>query len=247
MNIKNYLNRININQEIKPNLIDLKVLQKQHLLNIPFENFDIHSNKKIELNISKIHDKIINNNRGGFCYELNGLFYELLKEIGFDVKIISARVYSAGKYGPEYDHLAIIVSIDSKRYLVDVGFGAFSFHPLEFELGKKLIDEKGRFVFDKYDDDYFKINKITNGELIPEYIFKDEEPDFQDFKDMCHFHQSSEESHFSKKKFISIPTEEGRITLSNNQLKITRGELITEREVASEEVKELLVKYFKQK
>ena len=78
-------------------------------MSIPFENLDIHNNVPIKLSIEKIFDKVVNQNRGGLCYELNGLFYELLNAIGFDVKIISARVFNQDNgYGKEYDHLAII-------------------------------------------------------------------------------------------------------------------------------------------
>ena len=83
----------------------LKLLQRQHLLNVPFENLDIHSKQAIVLDTEKFYRKIVNNNRGGFCYELNGLFNELLRELGFETRILSARVAKGnGEFNPEYDH-----------------------------------------------------------------------------------------------------------------------------------------------
>ena len=89
-----YLDRIKYSGGLEPSLDLLKKLQKNHLLNIPFENLDIHFKVAIKLNIDRIYEKIVQNNRGGFCYEINGLFYELLRSIGFKAKRISARVYN---------------------------------------------------------------------------------------------------------------------------------------------------------
>ncbi len=95
MDVKKYLDRINFHSEIKPDIETLQLLHKNHLLNIPFENLDIHSGRKIILEKEKLLNKIVNEERGGFCYELNGAFYELLISIGYKVKRISAGV--AGK------------------------------------------------------------------------------------------------------------------------------------------------------
>ena len=223
MDIGAYLKRINFQQKVAVTKEVLFELQRAHLLAVPFENLDIHYGTKIELNLDAIYNKIVNNRRGGFCYELNGLFFQLLKEIGFDVKIISARVFNKERgYGPEYDHLAIIAHVDNKDYLVDVGFGRFSFSPLELSLGIELTDEYGKFKFDKYKDGYLRINQVENGKLIPQYIFKTKPLDFSEFEEICTYYQTSPDSHFTQKKVISISTIDGRITLNDTQLKITK-------------------------
>src|SRR5574342_783566 len=103
MNVTEYLERITYSGEHKPSLETLNELQAAHLLTVPFENLDIHN--KIKINLAHSYDKRITRRRGGFCYELNGLFFGLLKEVGFNVKMVSARVYDAEKgFGPEFDH-----------------------------------------------------------------------------------------------------------------------------------------------
>ena len=85
MNKEKYLRRIGITKTGFPaNLENLKFLQKQHLVHIPFENLDIHWKRLILLDVAGFYKKIVGEKRGGFCYELNGLFYELLKELGCD-------------------------------------------------------------------------------------------------------------------------------------------------------------------
>src|ERR1019366_3885608 len=130
MNIKLYFERIKYEGPINTTFDVLSKLQEQHLMNVPFENLDIQNHIKIDLD--NLFNKIVICKRGGFCYELNGLFYQLLKEFGFTAKMVSARVYTNKKsYSAEFDHMAIIVSIEDHQYLVDVGFGEFAFSPLE--------------------------------------------------------------------------------------------------------------------
>lgn len=225
MDLRAYLDRIDFHDPI---IVDRKVLyalQRKHLLNIPFENLDIHYGRKISLSITDIYQKVVIEKRGGFCYELNGLFHQLLKQIGFNAKIVSARVHTKnGEYSPEYDHLAIIVNLDNQDFLVDVGFGKFSLEPLRLETDQKITDIFGQFQFEKHSADYYQINEIKNQELIPQYIFSLKERKLSEFEERCLFHQTSELSHFKKKKLISISSFDERITLNNSQLKITRLE-----------------------
>ncbi|MEZ4850234.1 MAG: arylamine N-acetyltransferase [Bacteroidia bacterium] len=108
--INPYLQRIEYQGDLTPSLTLLNQLQRAHLLSVPFENLDIHLPEEIRLNVEKIFQKVVHRRRGGFCYELNGLFHFLLVELGFEVKRISASVLgSKGLWGPEYDHLVNLV------------------------------------------------------------------------------------------------------------------------------------------
>ena len=233
---KQYLDRIGYKGVIDSSYKTLSHLQKAHLLNIPFENLDIHYNRPIELNIDKIYNKIINNKRGGFCYELNGLFYELLKSLGFNAKIISARVFDGkSNYGAEFDHLALIVTIGKIAYLVDVGFGEFTFAPLKIELDILQHDSRGDFVIHKFDEPYLQVNQIIDGQKQAVYIFQNQERRLTEFKAMCNYHQSSPKSHFTQKKLITRPTENGRITLTNKLLKIKENDKVEEKVIPNED------------
>ena len=221
MDIQTYLDRIDFHDNIVLNKDVLYKLQKKHLLNVAFENLDIHYGKKINLSLTDIYQKVVTEKRGGFCYELNGLFHRLLKQIGFNVKLISARVHTKdAEYSPEYDHLAIIVNLENKEFLVDVGFGKFSLKPLKLEMNQIISDSFGKFQFDKYNTDYYRINEIKDNNLFPQYIFKNEERKLSEFTKRCKFHQTSVNSHFTKKKLISIAKNDGRITLNNSQLRL---------------------------
>jgi len=226
MKIGDYISRIGIaDVELRPNLETLTRLQRAQLTTVPFENLDIHWKRPIVLDIEKFYSKIVGARRGGFCYELNGLFNVLLRSIGFQTRLISARVFNGKEFGPEFDHAAITATIDGEEYLSDVGFGAFSAEPLRFVIDVEQNDPDGVFVIRKFDDEYFEVAKQNDGLWISEYIFRDVEHDLSEFAEMCDFQQYSPASHFTKGKLCSIMTEDGRKTLTDkNFIVTTNGE-----------------------
>jgi N-hydroxyarylamine O-acetyltransferase len=228
--VQKYIQRIKINHIQGVDSDTLKKLQKQHLLNVPFENLDIHSGIPIKIDTDKFF-------RGGFCYELNGLFNELLIALGFSTKLISARVAnSEGGFGNEFDHMAIITRIDSDEWLVDVGFGEFSQWPLKLVEDIVQKDPRGDFVIEKYDDVYIVVKKLLDKRATEnQYIFSLEERRLPEFEEMCNYHQSSPESHFTQNEMCSIALPEGRITLTNKFLKITKDGNVTEENIKGEE------------
>lgn len=245
MNIKKYLERIKYTAPISINFEVLSKLQLCHLNNIPFENLDIHNHTKIDL--SNLFDKIITRKRGGFCYELNGLFYQLLQAVGFTVKMVSARIYDRiSDYCPEFDHMALIVTINADKYLVDVGFGEFIAYPLPIVLNIDSVDPQGVFRMEIYDEFYTVINKRQNGgNLVPQYIFSEKERQICEFYEMCNYHQTNTASHFTQKVICSLPTASGRITLTGDIFKVTENGAVTETRLNSkEEVSDILITYF---
>jgi N-hydroxyarylamine O-acetyltransferase len=222
-----YLARINYPGIPAVSLQTLGELQQAHLLHVPFENLDIHTGRRIELTGS--YDKLVGQGRGGFCYELNGAFAELLRELGFPVRLVSARVYSpTSGFGPEFDHLALLVSLEGTDYLVDVGFGVFSFGPLQIGLDAEQRDPRGVFRIERHDEQYLVVKKFDGAGFVPEYLFSQTPRELDEFQDMCHFHQTSPDSHFTQKRLCSMATRQGRVTISGDILKVKEAESLTE-------------------
>ncbi len=252
INITQYLSRIKFNEIPKTNLQTLLQLQRSHLLNIPFENLDIHNNIQIRLDINRVFTKVITNGRGGFCYELNGLFHQLLVALGFEAKLITCRVYKKETgFGKEHAHMAVLVKLENEDYLCDVGFGDFAMEPLVLKLGLIQKDLKGNFQIDQYDDSHLQVSKWglddskSKKVLTPEYIFRKTAMNYSDFEEMCHYTQTSSESHFTQKIIITRPTLTGRISLTGDSLKITEGEQIDKQMLKeNSEFDDLLFKHF---
>lgn len=245
MDVNQYLAHIQVEQPVKADITSLTRLQLAHLKTVPFENLDIHYGKPISLETEDIFEKVVVNQRGGFCYELNGLFYALLREIGFNAKRVSARVaIEGGGFTPEYDHLAIVVSIDGLDYLTDVGFGRFAVVPLPIKSGTRIADGMGEFQIKAVDDQYFQVDRVENEVSAPEYIFSMTERNLSDFREMCEFHQQSADSHFTRKKLISILRDDGRITLTDTQLKISGRHSTQVKDFEPDDFENYLDKYF---
>src|SRR3954468_6333227 len=133
MNVAAYLERIGYQGPRAPTAETLRRLHLAHLYAVPFENLSIHWGEPIELDDEALFEKIVVRRRGGFCYELNGLFAALLRALGFDVAMLSAGVGgSAGEFSPEFDHMALLITL-GERWLVDVGFGDSFREPLRLE------------------------------------------------------------------------------------------------------------------
>jgi N-hydroxyarylamine O-acetyltransferase len=245
MNTKEYLARIGVD-EFSFDEEGLRRLQRQHLLTVPFENLDIHWGRKIVLDVDAFYRKIVGERRGGFCYELNASFGALLNGLGFPVRMVSARVYDGkASFGPEFDHMALIVSIGEVEYLADVGFGAFTAEPLRFGPDHEQRDKTGIFAIRRWDDGYFEVAKKEDHGWDSEYIFKPFGRSLGEFAEMCEFQQTSPESHFTQGKVCSIMTDTGRKTLTDKKFMVTTGAGKKESGVGSEaEFDEILEREF---
>lgn len=218
MKIKAYLERINYQGSLAPTAETLRELQVAHLLAVPFENLSIHAGEPIVLEDEALFTKIVGRRRGGFCYEANGLFAALLRELGFDVAMLSAGVTNAeGGFGPDYDHMALMVSLE-QRWLVDVGFGDSFLEPL-------LLDERGEQVQGERayrilpDGAHLILSRRDKGEeWEAQYRFTLQPHEYADYAEMCRYHQTSPRSHFTRARLCSRATREGRITLSEMRL-----------------------------
>jgi N-hydroxyarylamine O-acetyltransferase len=241
--IKEYLKRIDVDQAgVHADLATLKMLQRQHLMHVPFENLDIHWQRPITVDAGRFFEKIVADGRGGFCYELNGLFNELLRGVGFETRIVSARVFDGTDFGPEFDHAAIIVTIGEQEYLADVGFGDFAAEPLQLIPGIEQQDREGTFRIDRGEYGTLVVAKRSGEEWVPEYSFTLLGRDLSEFAEMCDYQQYSPDSHFTKGKVCSILTDTGRKTLTDKKFIVTSNGRKTETPVGSAEEFDLILK-----
>jgi N-hydroxyarylamine O-acetyltransferase len=203
------------------------------MLAVPFENLDIHLGHPIRLSLPSFYDKIVRRRRGGFCYELNGLFGWLLEQLGFRVVLSSGRVFDGAQPGPEFDHLVLIVEME-ERLVADVGFGDSFLEPLRLDADEEVEQYGSSYRFTRFDSARI-LERRRESDWEPQYVFSLTPRHLSDFDAMCLRQQTSPESHFTRKTICSLATPDGRITMSNNRLIVTTGRRREEREVASEE------------
>jgi N-hydroxyarylamine O-acetyltransferase len=251
MDLELYLRRIKYSGEVYGDLPTLRTLLHHHVFSIPFENLDIHNRTPIVLQIESIYRKVIPGKRGGYCFELNLLFHRLLQKFGYTVSMVSGRLLHGHGYGPEFEHMALIVELEGRKWLVDAGYGDFSLVPLAIQPGE--VQSDGRTYYQVTDnvvvdgEKYLGVVKWnhSNQAFRTEYIFTLVPRVVQEFAGMNHFHQTSPESHFARSLICTLPTKDGRITIINNKLTRTaHGKKQVMAIQSPEHREELLRKYF---
>jgi len=223
MNISAYLKRINYSGSLALTPETLRDLQVAHLLTVPFENLSIHAGEPIVLEEDGLFAKIVEKRRGGFCYEANGLFAALLRALGFDVAMLAAGVAkSEGGFGPNFDHMTLMVTL-AQRWLVDVGFGDSFLEPLLLDVREDQAQGPHSFRIVADNTHLILMRRNTSDDWKPQYRFSLRPYTFADYEEMCRYHQTSPDSHFTKGRICSRATEAGRVTLSDMRLITTSG------------------------
>ncbi|WP_393083271.1 arylamine N-acetyltransferase [Streptomyces sp. LN704] len=229
-----YLRRIGAQHPAWPTSGVLRELHLRHLKTVPFENLSIHLGEGIVLEEKHLLDKVVGARRGGFCYELNGLFGALLGALGFDVTLLSARTYGEeGRLGIPYDHLALRVrTVDGGDWLADVGFGAHSHYPLAFGERSEQADPGGTFRVVEAGPDAAGVRGVGGRREAEDLdVIRNAGPQYRlevrprvlgDFVAGAWWHSTSPMSHFGRSTVCSRVTEDGgRITLSGRSLTVT--------------------------
>lgn len=224
MNIEKYLARIGYTGPVGPDYATLSGLHRAHILTVPFENLDIHAGRKIAIGAENAYRKIVEERRGGFCYEHNGLFGAILAELGFAVTNLSGRVTRGkGVWGPEFDHLALLVEVPGDElYLVDVGFGDSFREPLRWKETGPQLDSGSKYRLEEIPEGRVMAQRLPGEDWVGMYILSVVPRNLADYSEICHFHQTSTDSPFTKGSMISLPKPNGRVTLTGQQLIVTR-------------------------
>lgn len=270
MDHERYLSRIGIDPEEsrEPTLSTLEQLQQAHVRRVPFETLSITGDpfgtggsgddtdngerkmtepdgEGISLAITDLYEKIVGRRRGGFCYELNGLFGWLLTELGFDVDRLAARIDAGGELGPPADHLTLLVSLD-RQYIVDVGLGLPKLRrPLHLTEDREHTDAAGigwRLTeSDRPDADYeIEYTRQNHTEWERRCILRTVPREMSYFEATCEYFQLAPESHFRGDPTVIRATEQGHAKLSPDSLTRSNGGELRERSISAEEWYELL-------
>ena len=219
----------------------LRALQVAHLRTVPFENLSVRRDEAILLDEEWLFRKVVERHRGGYCYELNGLFAALLEALGFRVERLAGRV---GEASIDFDHLVLRVTLD-EPWLVDVGFGDSFLHPLKLLARRAQEGGDGRSYQLEERGGELVLSRRGASEWERQFSFTPEVWTLADFEPGNRYHQTSPASHFTQNTVVSRATPSGRITLSGLRLMTTRDGERSETTLAGEaEVAEVLQRSF---
>ena len=251
-----YLQRIGANYDGNPTLENLDMLIRKHQQTVPFENLALVMNwGTVDNTPEALYKKIVEERRGGFCFELNGAFLLLLKGLGYDAVGVMARV-GVPFIGEllRLDHHGIIVRLDGKSYYCDVGMGgpkadwAVEFTDSGYsreaaEPVKTTRHGQTYWVEDTYEG--WKMLKNQGSDSDGSVIIFAPVPMLpMDFIANCKDLVGRGDTVFHNIRMVNLCLEDGYIDIKNNTLKISRSGQVTETEFAEEEFEEILKKHF---
>jgi N-hydroxyarylamine O-acetyltransferase len=229
-------------------------LQRAHVTTVPFETFSINgdpvgdrSGGGVSLSLPALYEKVVDRERGGFCFELNGAFGWLLGELGFDMTRLAARMVSA--IDLPANHHPLLVALD-RPYLVDVGMGSPMLRaPVPLDAGEPVpADEAGvqwRVAeSDRPDADHLLQYRDGDGPWEDRYVFDTTPRSLAYFTATCDYLQSAPESGFVGEPTVTLAIDDGHLKLKRGTLSVTRGRETDERPVEDGEYHDVLAEKF---
>jgi N-hydroxyarylamine O-acetyltransferase len=170
--LSDYLARIKAVKTPEPTLEFVSYMMQQHTFSIPFENLDVQAGKVVSLVPEEIVDKIVYRNRGGYCYETNGLLTMALQELGIACYFTSARSMTYATKRPR-THLVVIAKIEGQHYLLDTGFGSHGIRlPMDLShTNEEVAQDIQAYILSKKGSD-FTLHTYVHGDWLPQYYFK---------------------------------------------------------------------------
>lgn len=244
--LQDYLERISYTGEIKPTIECVRQMMLCQLFTVPFENLDVQAGKIVSMNPDDIVEKIVYGKRGGYCYEVNGIFTMALQAIGIEVIFAAARPMFYPMRRPK-THMVLVANIGGNDYLMDLGFGS---HGLREPISLKQIDVEvhqgpDTYQLTKINDDEFLLQAKVNGEWANQFSFEPRHQEWIDFAPVNYLNSTHPEAIFVQKPLILLYNEKGRTILLGNTLKVIENGVSTTTTFAPEEYDALLWKHFK--
>ncbi len=209
-----WLERVGLEEAPPPTLAGLARLHRAQLLHIPFENLDILFGRGIDLAPDNVADKLITRRRGGYCFELNGLYCRMLQAVGFDARLLLARVLWGAEGIPPRIHALCLVTVGDVYWLSDVGFGAHSMrYPLALVDGATLVTDDQRLRLQRDPEHGWRLEGIHEGAWQVHYVFDLARVYPADIALGNHYTSTGTHTHFTRIATLARLTPEGRVTL----------------------------------
>ena len=248
VDVDRYLARIEYDGDRAPTGATLAALQRAHLHAVPFENLDVFARTGVRVDLDWSLPKIVERRRGGWCFEANGAFSALLDALGFDVTLHSAQVDDKGVLGPPLDHLVLVVLLDGRRLLVDVGFGDAALAPLHIDDAEPQDGGGGRYRIELASDgrSLELFDEPKPGEWRRQHRLDLAARQLGDFASRGHELQTTPGLTWTTRRFATKPTPDGgRVWLLTDRLRVRAADgAITEAPVAPTDWDTVLFEHF---
>ena len=216
-----YCARIGVPCSAKPTVDRLEELQRAQVYTIPFENLDIQLGRGIDLTPSYVDNKVIREQRGGYCFELNGFFNRALTAASFATRPLLGRVHKNQNVPTGRTHQVSLVHISGRDWIVDVAFGGETMRvpmPLEHDATRdhdgthyRLVDhELGHMLQIREDDQWTDLYSFDLCPVVPSDI------------DIANYYVSTSRPFFTSNRIAALCHPEGTTRLINYRCTTSR-------------------------
>jgi N-hydroxyarylamine O-acetyltransferase len=239
LNLDNYFERIGYTGPRAPTLEVLKAIHRLHPRAIPFENLNPLTRRAVKVDLESVERKLVDDHRGGYCFEQNALLANVLIELGFQVTPLLGRVL----WGREPDavpprtHMVLRIDLDNEAWIADVGFGSVTLtSPVRLTPGLAQRTDLGVFrLADASHDALYLEVQARDQTWSRVYRFDLHPVEWIDYETSNWYTSTSPDSIFASNLIVCRVLPKTRLTLFNDQLneRAANGEIVDERQLAS--------------
>jgi len=224
--LRAYFERIGYRGAPQPDRETLTAIMRRQLRAVPFENLDVQAGKVVSLVPEEIVDKIIGNGRGGYCYEVNGLFAMAVQALGMAYRFVAARPRTYASRRPR-THMALILTFEGERWLFDLGFGSHGIRaPMSLDCpDTDVLQDFDTYRLEKIGAERYLLRTVVEGQWADQYEFDLSAQEWVDFVPANFLNSKHPDSLFVQHLVAVRQTDEGRKILFDNTFKvIARGQ-----------------------
>lgn len=223
--LESYLKRIGYTDSLEHSAETLTKLMRAQLFSVAFENLDVQAGKIVSLVPEQIVDKIVGQGRGGYCYEVNGLFAMALQALGFSYKFIACRPMFYPVRRPK-THMVLLVEADGDQWICDLGFGSYG---IRAPIALSSLEQLQQQDFDQFrltteQSGAYVVQALVDGQWLSQFGFEPYESEWVDFMPANYLNSTHPDTIFVQKLLVIKHHEQGRDILLGDQLKQIRAD-----------------------
>lgn len=239
--LETYFRRIGYEGDARPNITTVSALMRRQLFTVPFENLDVQAGKIVSMVPEEIAEKILRQDRGGYCYEVNGLFAIALDALGISYRFVAARPMFYPARRPR-THMAIIANIDGGQWLCDLGFGSYGIRaPMNIDaLDVDVVQDSDTFRLTMDEHGEHVLMALVEGTWVKQFGFTLEAQEWIDFAPANHLNSTHPDAIFVQKLLVVRHHPEGRSILVGDTLKTIRNGSVEKKSLVADEVSSVL-------
>ncbi|MBM7341849.1 arylamine N-acetyltransferase family protein [Pantoea coffeiphila] len=239
--LSNYFRRINYTGPVTASAETLQAIMRHQLFSVPFENLDVQAGRIVSLVPEDITDKLMQRGRGGYCYEVNGLFAMALEALGIPYRFVAARPMFYPVRRPK-THMAVVAEVDGRQWLCDLGFGSYGIRaPVALDdLDSDISQDFDTFRLSRDAKGEYLLQAKVEGEWCNQYGFDLTPQEWIDFAPANYLNSTHPDAIFVQKLVIVQHLPEGRVILLGNMLKTVTANGVEKRQLTDDEMSSLL-------